>query len=75
MKPPAACRQAHQLYLERFGALNTLCASAQQAIAAPDQDSVANLQEDEELYRKQALASDDASLAALRSLLSKPGSH
>lgn len=72
IQPPASCKQAHQLYVERFVTLGRLCASAQQAISAPDQDSVSNLQEDEEIYRKKALASDDASLAALKTLLSKP---
>ncbi|MBN9417239.1 hypothetical protein ABS71_15455 [bacterium SCN 62-11] len=72
IQPPAFCKQAHQLYVERFVTLGRLCASAQQAISAPDQDSVSNLQDDEEVYRKKALASDDASLAVLSSLLSKP---
>ncbi len=71
IKPPLDCVVAHQVYLERFASLSRLCGSAQQAITAPDADTVANLQEDEEAYRKKALASDDASLAALRSLLSK----
>ena len=71
IQPPPACLKAHQLYLERFARLVQLCGSAQSAIAAPDADTVANLQEDEEIYRKKALASDDASLAVLRSLLSK----
>lgn len=71
IQPPPSCAKAHQLYLERFAKLVQLCGSAQSAIAAPDADTVANLQEDEEIYRKKALASDDASLAVLRSLLSK----
>lgn len=69
--PPASCARAHQLYLERFGTLSRLCRSAQMAIAAPDADSVANLQEDEEVYRKKALDSDNASRDALSSLLLK----
>lgn len=72
IQAPPFCQQAQQLYIERFVTLGRLCASAQQAISAPDQDSVANLQEDEEIYRTKALASDDASLAALKALLSKP---
>ncbi|MBX3169943.1 MAG: hypothetical protein KF760_21240 [Candidatus Eremiobacteraeota bacterium] len=71
IQPPPSCLAAHQLYLERFTSLSKLCRSAQLAITAPDADTVANLQDDEEAYRKKALASDDASLAALRSLLSK----
>lgn len=71
IKPPSSCFAAHQLYLERFASLTRLCGSAQQAITGPDADTVANLQEDEEAYRKKALASDDANLAALRVLLSK----
>lgn len=72
VKAPPVCQAAHQLYLERFARLSRLCRSAQQAITGPDADTVANLLDDEETYRKKALASDDASLAALRSLLSKP---
>lgn len=71
IQPPPACLAAHQLYLERFASLSRLCGSAQQAITGPDADTVANLQEDEEAYRKKALDSDDASLAALKTLLSK----
>ena len=72
IQPPAICKKAHQLYLERFGTLSRLCRSAQMAIAAPDADTVANLQEDEEAYRKKALESDNASRDALSSLLLKP---
>ena len=68
---PTSCRRAQTLYLERFSALSRVCRDAESAITAPDQDSAANLQDTEATYRQKVLASDDASLAALRSLLSK----
>lgn len=71
LKAPLACQRAQALYVQRFDALTTLCRAAEDAIDQPDQDSVAILQDNEEIYRQKTLASDDASLAVLRTLLSK----
>ncbi len=71
LKASSACQKAQALYIQRFEALTSLCRAAEDAIEQPDQDSVAILQENEEIYRQKTLASDDASLAALRTLILK----
>ncbi|MBS2037215.1 hypothetical protein JST97_19665 [bacterium] len=71
LRAPAICERAQALYLERFTVLSRLCLAADQAIQSTNQDTVEELQDKEEIYRQKTLASDDASLAALRRLLSK----
>lgn len=71
LKAPAACQQAHSAYLQRFNVLSRLCDAADQVIQNTNQSTVEELRENEEIYRQKTLASDDASLAVLRTLLSK----
>ena len=69
IKAPPGCGKAQALYVQRFDALTALCGAAEEAVQSHDQSSLEFLRENEEIYRQKTLASDDASLAALRSLL------
>ena len=69
IRPPQACRKAHQCYLERFTALKRLCESAQ---SLTDPDVLDNLRYTEGEYRKLALACEAASLQALAQVLGLP---
>ncbi|MFN8608445.1 MAG: hypothetical protein U0931_12990 [Vulcanimicrobiota bacterium] len=71
VKAPAVCQKAQSLYVERFNVLSRLCDAADEAIQSTNQETVEELQDNEAVYRQKTLASDDASLVALRALLSK----